>query len=195
MARKWLGLMTAAGGLCLLALGTGSASAVPIAIDDGSDDQAKIFVGFECLCGQDRQGFLNITTGSPAPEIGSTSILDPFGRLPGYISGVINLVEPDDLTTRSDSFQILVVDPTKDLSVVLGSDPNVTVDLLRKLVVETGDWQNIGHFFGVDDTFVQIRSDVDSAVPLPAALPLFASGLGGFGLMGWWRRRRIARAN
>jgi hypothetical protein len=26
--------------------------------------------------------------------------------------------------------------------------------------------------------------------PLPAALPLFASGLGGMGVMGWWRRRR-----
>lgn len=26
--------------------------------------------------------------------------------------------------------------------------------------------------------------------PLPATLPLFLSGLGGFGLFGWWRRRR-----
>ena len=30
--------------------------------------------------------------------------------------------------------------------------------------------------------------------PLPAALPLFASGLGGLGLIGWWRRKRTARA-
>jgi hypothetical protein len=32
-----------------------------------------------------------------------------------------------------------------------------------------------------------------SIVPLPAALPLFASGIGGLGLLGW-RRKRKARA-
>lgn len=31
-----------------------------------------------------------------------------------------------------------------------------------------------------------------SAVPLPAALPLFGSGLGAMGLLNWWRRRRSA---
>jgi len=34
---------------------------------------------------------------------------------------------------------------------------------------------------------------VDPTVPLPAALPLFATGLGGLGLLGW-RRKRKARA-
>jgi hypothetical protein len=29
-----------------------------------------------------------------------------------------------------------------------------------------------------------------STAPLPAALPLFASGLGAMGLFGWWRRRK-----
>jgi hypothetical protein len=35
---------------------------------------------------------------------------------------------------------------------------------------------------------VESASEV-SPVPVPAALPLFAGGLGGLGLMGWWRRR------
>ena len=34
-----------------------------------------------------------------------------------------------------------------------------------------------------------------SAVPLPAALPLFATGLAGLGLLGWRRKRRAAAAS
>jgi hypothetical protein len=30
-------------------------------------------------------------------------------------------------------------------------------------------------------------------VPLPAALPLFATGLGALGLLGWWRKRKNVR--
>jgi hypothetical protein len=30
-----------------------------------------------------------------------------------------------------------------------------------------------------------------SQAPLPAALPLFATGLGGIGLFAWWRNRRV----
>jgi hypothetical protein len=45
---------------------------------------------------------------------------------------------------------------------------------------------------------VVLRSYADevsiSAVPIPAALPLFASALAGAGLFSWWRRRRAATA-
>ena len=37
--------------------------------------------------------------------------------------------------------------------------------------------------------FVSAASVV-SSVPLPAALPLFATGLGAMGLLGWWRERK-----
>ncbi len=43
-----------------------------------------------------------------------------------------------------------------------------------------------------DQTFtIQIGTPV-SAVPLPAALPLFATGLGALGLLGWRRKKKLA---
>ena len=38
-------------------------------------------------------------------------------------------------------------------------------------------------------------TDPPSAAPLPAALPLFASGLGAMGLFGWWRKRKNGAAS
>ena len=39
-----------------------------------------------------------------------------------------------------------------------------------------------------------VTLDSPSAVPIPAALPLFATGLGALGLLGWWRKRRSVAA-
>jgi hypothetical protein len=36
------------------------------------------------------------------------------------------------------------------------------------------------------------RDDVPDPIPVPAALPLFASALAGAGVLRWWRRRRVA---
>ena len=47
-----------------------------------------------------------------------------------------------------------------------------------------------GYFGGIIST---PESQSGSQTPLPAALPLFASGLGGIGLFAWWRKRK-ARA-
>ena len=52
-------------------------------------------------------------------------------------------------------------------------------------------------YFGVPDGYTLYISDgignaPASATPLPAALPLFASGLGALGLLGWRRKRKAA---
>jgi hypothetical protein len=39
-----------------------------------------------------------------------------------------------------------------------------------------------------------VLNDTPAAVPLPAALPLFATGLGALGLLGWRRKRKAAAA-
>jgi hypothetical protein len=36
----------------------------------------------------------------------------------------------------------------------------------------------------------ELVTGVPSTTPLPAALPLFATGIGGLGLLGWYRKRR-----
>jgi hypothetical protein len=42
-------------------------------------------------------------------------------------------------------------------------------------------------------SFASWNNAIDSvATPLPAALPLFATGLGGLGLLGWRRKRKVA---
>jgi hypothetical protein len=43
----------------------------------------------------------------------------------------------------------------------------------------------------MDVTFTD-QADVASTTPLPAALPLFATGLGALGLLGWRRKRKAA---
>ena len=45
-------------------------------------------------------------------------------------------------------------------------------------------------YWGIDD----VSFNTSTATPLPATLPLFASGLGGFGLLGWRRKRKTQAA-
>jgi hypothetical protein len=47
---------------------------------------------------------------------------------------------------------------------------------------------------GIPNETFQILGAASSATPLPAALPLFATGLGAFGLLGWRRKRKNAAA-
>ena len=44
----------------------------------------------------------------------------------------------------------------------------------------------------VEDSLLTITTPSTSATPLPAALPLFATGLGALGLLGWRRKRKAA---
>jgi len=73
-----------------------------------------------------------------------------------------------------------------DTNILLsGGTSIVTIADLGSLVGEVN-----GSFFeGTPDQFAQ---DHLVATPLPAAFPLFASGLGAFGLLGWPRKRKQA---
>jgi hypothetical protein len=50
-----------------------------------------------------------------------------------------------------------------------------------------------GDRFGFDDMVIGDQQQVTpGATPLPAAFPLFATGIGGLGLLGWRRKKRAA---
>jgi hypothetical protein len=46
--------------------------------------------------------------------------------------------------------------------------------------------------FGFDDMVIGDQQQVVPSVPIPAALPLFATGLAGLGLLGWRRKKAAA---
>jgi hypothetical protein len=49
--------------------------------------------------------------------------------------------------------------------------------------------------FGIDSGLIVLTgTGVAAATPLPAALPLFATGLGALGLLGWCRKRKALAA-
>ncbi len=47
------------------------------------------------------------------------------------------------------------------------------------------------NFDYLDETFV-VTNVATNVTPLPAAFPLFASGLAGLGLLRWWSKRKGA---
>ncbi len=48
-------------------------------------------------------------------------------------------------------------------------------------------------YWGCQNCYVDFSTEISpTATPLPAALPLFATGLGAMGLLGWRRKRKVA---
>jgi hypothetical protein len=79
---------------------------------------------------------------------------------------------------------------------------SLTTGLILDVLGVDGGGALTGNAF-IDPTFVaapgytlELSPGIGAATPIPAALPLFATGLGGLGLLGWRRKRKtvIARA-
>ena len=61
---------------------------------------------------------------------------------------------------------------------------------LYSVLIGNGTFVALGGNPAVDYTMTFTVQSLGAEVPIPAALPLFASSLGGMGVMGWWRKRR-----
>jgi hypothetical protein len=65
---------------------------------------------------------------------------------------------------------------------------NFSFQALKAPGFETFPFASAGYHF---DNVV-VEDVTETATPLPAALPLFATGLGALGLIGWRRTRKLA---
>jgi hypothetical protein len=133
---------------------------------------------------------LYVSTGNPnigaAPETATMTFDSPTTAWGAdfYAVGVFvaMLIEFSDATTE-----------TKDVSagaseLFLGLTSTLGISKITFFNSATGTLN--GDAFLIDD--VQGVSADTSVVPLPAALPLFAGGLGAMGLLGWRRKRKVS---
>jgi hypothetical protein len=105
----------------------------------------------------------------------------------GYSSAVLQLNEPGT-SIYSDQIYITSNIIAQDFGISMNSDPFFLSFTPTAFLDETGDWQDVSAFFDLNSGTIFVASDLDT--PLPATLPLFATGLGGLGLLGWHRKRK-----
>jgi hypothetical protein len=116
------------------------------------------------------------------------------------LSGTITWSSIHDGTTTPEFFgTLLVTSATGDLAFT-SSFPNnakVAIDLITQALASNTTCPAPCSLESLvtngGRTTALVGTGTVSAVPLPAALPLFATGIGGLGLLGW-RRKRKAQA-
>jgi hypothetical protein len=133
----------------------------------------------------------------PAAPYWLTYLVDPTG---GYV-GVISFGGPD--LNGSSQIHVFCDYATGPCTNTYFGDTLATLDSIAygsttfglltvyESGVEIGNWNNNGNTISAQADIQSITINT-ATTPLPAALPLFASGLGALGLLGWRRKRKAA---
>jgi hypothetical protein len=137
---------------------------------------------------------------------GTIYLTEPAGTEPtGEISSTIPTLSKDsqgkpiDVSSLNYSDALTITKSGTTFSIYFVSDgasqsdlDNFVVATVLATLPETGLPQDVSsYFFPKGGGLVIVQSD---ALPLPAALPLFASGLGALGFLHWRRKRKTAQS-
>jgi hypothetical protein len=132
------------------------------------------------------------TTNGVTEDISGTFTFDTSTYTPSRIDITVTGTYDDDAGTytafspfaSSGPSDLIVYDPTTGKSIVI----DFAYDLANAP-------DPLSNFQNADGTYAVSNGSVGGAVdptPLPAALPLFATGLGAMGMLGWRRKRKNA---
>jgi hypothetical protein len=129
-------------------------------------------------------GLLDGDSAAPGSQVASYSI--------GGIDLTSLLNTAMEATPGANSVEVYytITLPSSTFSILASGSPTVSLMLQGPGLGVLGTTP----FNGAALDFSTITIDTVTATPLPAALPLFATGLGALGLLGW-RRKRKARAS
>ena len=192
----------------LLAIGvfaTSPAKASPVVFDFSYSGnlQGNVISGFGTITATDNGGgsYTAVSGSGTSTEAGALTLLAP-GTYINTLSPSVNLGPSDNLLFPSSNplltgnglvFQGTAppLDPNSVyLSIWANGPGNYSYFNNYDSFPNSNDYYNTG-----SNTFeLSFASTSLAATPLPAALPLFASGLGALGLLGWRRKRKAQAA-
>lgn len=152
------------------------------------------------------QSFAAQLAADPAAVIGQPSIcIDPVTgvpstscasgqAIPGFVLKAVSAsAGPNILGLNAGAETVISPDPAKTaFDAIVGFNPSfVLVDPEFEFTYEFDTTLTTGLYSG-DQLAMLDNFQFFQATPIPAALPLFATGLGALGLLGWRRRRKAA---
>ena len=165
---------------CALAISAASAAAVPLpTASDFVITETPGNPGFYTVTNNAEAGYWIISFEITHDTDANSPFMDATGPLDAGLWSATDL---------GNSFKYTATSPLAQSGNSLGSGETSSQFAFYSLLV-TSDWTIELLTPDNETTFV---SGSVNAVPLPAALPLFATGLGMMGLLGWRRKKKAA---
>jgi type VI protein secretion system component Hcp len=111
-------------------------------------------------------------------------------------SSTVDFVQPIDTLSPTISQDVSAGTLVHELDITEASSSDIITLAFQNVLFTSFSTSFLNQTDDVSFAFAKETTTVTptGATPLPAALPLFASGLGALGLLGW-RRKRKARAS